>query len=571
MTNKNSYLGKALIVDDELSNRIILKALLKKSGYEVIQAVDGADAIEKFRNEGADIVFMDVMMPVMDGYQATREIKEMTGDTFIPIIFLTAMTDEDALARCIEVGGDDFLTKPLSHTLLRAKIRSMERIRDLHQDLHLLYGRMQHDEEIAEKIFSDAVQADNVAFDHIHSLTKSADIFSGDILLTSFSPSNDLNVLLGDFTGHGLAAALGALPVSEVFRSMSKKGFTSTQIINTINEKLNRMLPTGMFLAAQFVTISQELDHITVSNCGMPDFLILDADDNSIKHRVKSTGLPLGIDSSINFQKSMEVLAIQPGDRVLLATDGVSEARNTSGELFGQQRIEEIIKRQNDGNFILDAITKQLQAFCGDAPQDDDITAAEIPCIAELFPKQKFSKSVTSISRIPEQTHSGDAGNDVDIKLVLRHGRLRNNANPIPLLISHIQEEVGLDKHHALLFTVLTELYVNAVDHGVLDLSSEIKMTSNGFTRYLQERERRLATLDSGTISISLKIQPSLNGGKIIIYMEDSGSGFDYKNRCVASDTALCGRGLMLIEGLCESLEYHDPGNKVTAIYSWSK
>jgi len=567
-TNKDSR-GTALIVDDELSNRIILKSLLKKNGYEVIQAIDGADAVSKFCEHGADMVFMDVMMPIMDGYEAATKIKEITADHFTPIIFLTAMTDEDALARCIEVGGDDFLTKPLNHTLLRAKILAMERIRDLHRDLYQLYGRMHRDEEIAEQVFSNAVLADNVAFDHIHSLSRPADIFSGDILLTCFSPSNDLNILLGDFTGHGLAAALGALPVSEVFRSMSMKGFSPAQILSTINEKLSNMLPTGMFLATLYVTIDHELEHIIVCNCGMPDLLILDGSNNSIKQRIISSSLPLGIDHNLVLQDKMEVCFIKPGDHILLATDGVSEARNTSGELFGQARIDEIVKTQNNGSFVLDTITKQLEEFCGNAPQDDDITAAEIPCTSQLFQEKESVKSVSEIPHTTQHDHSSNIGDDIDFNLTLRHGRLRN-ANPIPLLISYIQETVGLDEHRATLFTLLTELYVNALDHGVLGLSSKLKDTTDGFTHYLHERERLLAVLDKGSISIGLKIEPNSTGGKIIICVEDSGEGFDFrKKRGNTSDTALCGRGLMLLEELCESLEYHEPGNKVVAVYSW--
>ena len=571
--NKVASCGTALIADDELSNRIILKALLKKYGYQVIEAVDGADAIRKFQAEDVNIVFMDVMMPVMDGYEAAAQIKTISGNTFIPILFLTAVTDEHALAHCIEVGGDDFLTKPINHTLLKAKIKSMERIRDLHKGMQVIYSRMQRDEEIAEKVFSDAVLAGNVAFEHINALSKPADIFSGDILLTSFSPSNDLHILLGDFTGHGLAAALGALPVSEVFRSMTAKGFSPAQILNTINQKLSSLLPTGMFLAAQFVSISHELDHIIVCNCGMPDFLILNGADNIIKHRVQSTGLPLGIDSSITFQDAVGILPINEGDSVLLATDGVSEARNPAGELFGQTRIEEIISQHNNGCFVLDDITSQLEAFCGDAPQDDDITAAEIPCIKALFPKKDIPLSRPAAEPVAQQKQlpASNAGGDIDFSIILRHGRLKN-ADPIPLLISYIKETVGLEEHRVALFTVLTELYVNALDHGVLGLDSKLKSSTDGFSNYMKERENRLNTLTSGQIQIELKIRPHDSGGQIIINMEDSGSGFDIEGRenKVASESEPSGRGLILIEELCESLEYHSPGNKAVATYSWS-
>ena len=119
---------------------------------------------------------------------------------------------------------------------------------------------------------------------------------------------------------------------------------------------------------------------------------------------------------------------------------------------------------------------------------------------------------------------------------------------------------------------MLTELYVNALDHGVLGLSSDIKETSDGFTHYLQKREHLLSVLNEGSITIGLKIEPNKTGGKIIICVEDSGAGFDYKEEraCTSSNTALCGRGLMLIEQLCESLEHNEKGNRVVAVYTWS-
>ncbi|MET0090840.1 MAG: fused response regulator/phosphatase [Candidatus Thiodiazotropha sp.] len=295
--------GLALIVEDEITNRMILKALLNKRGYQVIEAENGAEAVAVFQEHEPDIIFMDVMMPVMDGYLATEKIKELAGDHFIPVIFLTAMSDERAVARCIEAGDDDFLSKPYSQTILSAKMQAMERIRTLHQDTRALYSRMQRDEEIAEQVFSGAVVAGNVALEHIHTLLKPASVFSGDLMLTAFAPSHDLYVLLGDFTGQGLAAALGALPTSEAFRSMTAKGFAPQQILYAINNKLHSLLPSGMFLAVQFVKVDHQLDHITIINCGMPDCYLVEQQTGMIKERIKSRSLPLGIAPDLEFKE----------------------------------------------------------------------------------------------------------------------------------------------------------------------------------------------------------------------------------------------------------------------------
>ncbi|MBM3226450.1 MAG: response regulator, partial [Candidatus Tectomicrobia bacterium] len=115
-----------LIADDDRTNRIVLSAMLKKDGHTVCMADNGTEAVDLFAQQQPDMVLMDVMMPDMNGYEAARQIKAMAGERFVPVIFLTAMTDEEALAQCIVAGGDDFLTKPYKRTLLKAKITALE-------------------------------------------------------------------------------------------------------------------------------------------------------------------------------------------------------------------------------------------------------------------------------------------------------------------------------------------------------------------------------------------------------------------------------------------------------------
>jgi len=119
---------KILIVDDDKSNRLILSSYLKKNDYTVVEAESGLEAIELFQTDEPELVLIDVNMPLMDGLEATRQIKSMITDKFIPIIFLTAITDEKALSQCVEAGADDFLTKPYNKTLLKAKIDALKRV-----------------------------------------------------------------------------------------------------------------------------------------------------------------------------------------------------------------------------------------------------------------------------------------------------------------------------------------------------------------------------------------------------------------------------------------------------------
>jgi CheY-like chemotaxis protein len=571
MSSPNTMRGLALIVEDEETNRLILKTLLKKRGYEVVEAVNGAEAVERFTEHEPDIIFMDVMMPVMDGYEATRRIKELAGDHFIPVIFLTAMSDEKALARCVEVGGDDFLAKPFSFTVLSAKVTAMERIHALNLATRSLYSRMQRDEEIAEQVFSSAVVADNVALDQIRSLLKPASVFSGDLLLTAFAPSHDLHVLLGDFTGHGLAAAIGALPTSEVFRSMTAKGFAPHQILYAINNKLNALLPTGMFLATQFLKVDYHLDHISLINCGMPDCFLIDGNNQQIKKRISSQGLPLGITPDISYKDETLLIPIEVGDRVILATDGVTEARNPAGEYFGKQRLIESITHCQDCDFLIDKLADDLEAFCDSAPQDDDISAAEIPLFTSLLPgwEKEQIRTDSEAEKLDEwMSHGQD--DYIEFVLTLRGTHLRR-ADPVPILINYIQETAGLHEHRHPLFTILTELYVNALDHGVLQLHSALKQGEDGFSAYFRQREHRLNALTEGEIRISLRIHNMHGGGYMEIEVEDSGRGFEFQ-KLVPSEVPgeiFSGRGIMLVNSLCKQLSYSPPGNKAEAIYAW--
>ena len=149
----------ALIVDDEPTNRSILEAILAREGYRTVLAENGRQAVEIFEHERPDIVLMDVMMPEMDGYEATRQIKSASTDHYVPVIFITAIRDEAALAKCVECGGDDFLTKPFSRTILKAKMDASIRMRQLYEalnasknELDYHHQRMVREQEFAEKI-----------------------------------------------------------------------------------------------------------------------------------------------------------------------------------------------------------------------------------------------------------------------------------------------------------------------------------------------------------------------------------------------------------------------------------
>ena len=132
MNPKASHM-KVLAVDDNRTNLHILQVFLKKLGHQVILAENGEEAIQKFVAEAPDIILLDIMMPVMDGFEAARRIKAMSDERWTPIIFLSALNRDENLLVGLEAGADDYLTKPVNFVILEAKLRSMQRSLALQQ------------------------------------------------------------------------------------------------------------------------------------------------------------------------------------------------------------------------------------------------------------------------------------------------------------------------------------------------------------------------------------------------------------------------------------------------------
>jgi len=140
----------ALIVEDMESNRQLLGLILKNEGYHVDFATNGEEAVSYCQNNFPEFILMDIMMPVMDGIEATKIIKKHYGNHFVPIIFVTALSDENVLQKCIEAGGDDFLPKPISSLTLSAKIKSFSRIVRMQDTLNASLDRVKRYNKIID-------------------------------------------------------------------------------------------------------------------------------------------------------------------------------------------------------------------------------------------------------------------------------------------------------------------------------------------------------------------------------------------------------------------------------------
>lgn len=134
---------KALLIEDTLTSATLVSHQLRKIGIEPIVARNGETGIELYKQEHPDLILLDIIMPGMDGFEVARRIRQLEQfGEWTPIIFLTARTSDADLERAISVGGDDYLIKPVSGTVLAAKVRAMQRIAQMRFSLLVLTRKL---------------------------------------------------------------------------------------------------------------------------------------------------------------------------------------------------------------------------------------------------------------------------------------------------------------------------------------------------------------------------------------------------------------------------------------------
>lgn len=563
----------ALVVDDSKVQCRVLRSFLEEEDYRVITANDGMESVKMYIKHQPDLVLMDINMPVMNGYEATLQIKSLSSNTLCPLIFITSDDSEKAFVESVNVGGDGILVRPFSPQVFKAKIKSIQRITDLYGKIKSLQQEQQKDAELAEQLMSGVIEARNFALDKIGIVKKPADLFSGDIQLTALCPNGDLNVMLGDFTGHGLRSSIGAIPLAETFRAMTRKGFSLIHIITQINKQLYDLLPSDLFLGAVFVTVSENDKSAYIFNGGLPDAYILSC-EGDIKHRISSSHPPMGVLPSLLPDTNLTAFSVASSDRIELISDGIVEARNVEGEMFEFERFERSLIKGIKNKNVSETVLKDVLDFCQGMPQEDDISLIDIPCSNwNEEQKVKYTPVINNDNQAVNEEELKELDGIWDWQLKLSGSRL-GKINPIPIALNQITEIEGESEHWQNLFTILTELFVNSLDHGVLGLSSDLKSSAEGFVLYYNERESRLSRLTEGFVDVKMSYYSLPNGNRIKITISDSGDGFDvekFRENLKTRDNSpqLSGRGIYLLEQLCETLIYKNNGTVAEVTYVW--
>lgn len=562
--SKNSV--KALIIDRSELDSAILKKILINFSYQVRTAQTGLSAKEIFFEFAPDIVFLNISLPDESVDEITQLVKINSDYNYVPVIYITSADDEAVIGKYLDAGGDDFVVTPIDSSLLIAKVDSLLRSKKLYDSLLNEKSILSKQIQVQKKDLNDA----NSIISNMH-MPRFADsgnldwafiaenILSGDILCSAVNPSGEQMILVGDNTGHGLPAAIGSMITSETFYSMVTKGFDMQIIIEEINKKLFHLFPIDRFLAACIICFNDKYNEMKIWNAGFPSVLVVNS-EGKLKEKVSSMDMPLGIKLIADDEIIPIRIDLKESDTIYAFTDGLIEVFNKAGKMYGEERLLESIDANHDKKGRVKRIINDSIQFQENDKLNDDLLLLEISCDKKLLKNnKKESIDNTRIKPMVWKTRF-EFGKDVLCY-----------TNPIPTLVQTIKDIQGFGDHREKIFLILTEMYSNALEHGILNLDSSIKNLKDGFLKYYNLRQKRLDELQHGNITIDIKQTVEGDKGVVVFAIEHDGAAFDYQGigKKLDKNASNNGRGIGLINDFCRKFEYSNEGRKLSVEYEW--
>jgi len=398
--------GSILIVDDDESGREALRRHLKHKGFATLVASDAPSALESLSAHHPDLVLLDVMMPEISGMDLLSQLREQYDATQLPVIMTTALNQSHEIVEAMRLGANDYVTKPLDFAVVLARIQTQLRLKQTVAQVLALERDLSQRNMQLQKANLELSQASQRTRQELEAAAKVQEAFlptappvvgslnfawafrpcaelAGDALNVFAFDEQNVGLYVMDASGHGVPAALLAISAT---RLLSLSDGSDSILIDpgpqgsrpadpaAVAEHLNRKLAWNP-AAAQFLTIfyavlnatTREFTYVSAGHPGA-----IRCDQNGKSQLLEGTDLPIGIGESYQ-QHSIH---LQPGDRVYLYSDGITEAMNGDRAQLGVERLQKIIEENRDKPLqeSIEEILHQVDAWTGDAGARDDIS-----------------------------------------------------------------------------------------------------------------------------------------------------------------------------------------------------
>ena len=383
--------AKILVVDDKEANVRLIEGMLRVAGYTSVHSTtDPTQVCSLHRENRYSLILLDLQMPGMDGFQVMEGLKEIEAGGYLPVLVITAQPDHKL--RALEAGAKDFVSKPFEMAELRARVHNIIEVRLLHTDLTNSIRELEESREVirlktleerrkleqeldlAKETQESLLPRDlpQLANFNIHAFNNPTRYVGGDFYDFLEMSSGELMGVLADVSGKGMAAALLSSMVLGALGTEFRAGTNPQEVLNRVNRLLcEKSLPyqfVTLFLfllnpngAGQFISAGHNTAYLFRRGTGRIESLIPDA-------------YFLGMFDFACYQS--RAFRLDQGDILVVYSDGLTDAENPLGEMFGEKRLLEIIQQEapSGSHAVEQRFLKTIEEFTEGTPQTDDIT-----------------------------------------------------------------------------------------------------------------------------------------------------------------------------------------------------
>jgi sigma-B regulation protein RsbU (phosphoserine phosphatase) len=378
--------NRILIVDDEEDLEALMcqrfRRSIRKGEYEFLFARNGREALDVLeKNSNIHLVISDINMPVMDGLSLLNQLSSTNPE--ICVVIISAYGDMTNIRTAMNRGAFDFISKPIDFNDLKITIeKTLKHIDIMQQALasrdHLV--SIKKELAIAKNVQMSALP---VSFPQSEYYELSAKMIparevGGDFFDYFALDENRIGIVVADVSGKGVPAALFTMVTRAVLKSVALNHQSPAQCLSEVNNLLSQDNHACMFVTLYYGVLDLRDGRLNYSNGGHNPPRLVRGADAGVEVFPLTTNLALGIIPGYEFHD--DEIQLEVGDALFLYTDGVTEARNTSNEEFGNDRLDNQLSKSNQSQVenLVDVVVKAVEQFAGEMEQFDDITCLAV-------------------------------------------------------------------------------------------------------------------------------------------------------------------------------------------------
>ncbi len=382
--------GLLLVADDNEMNRDLLARRLSRRGFKVVTAVDGQEALDKIASQSFDVIVLDIMMPRVDGMEVLNRVRKTTAAADLPIIMATAKSETQDVVRALEMGANDYVTKPLDFQIVLARVQTQLSLKRAREELRSAHARMKKDLEAAARVQQALLPADLPVIPGAKCAWRyrACDELAGDAVNIFQVDDEHLCLYVLDVSGHGVPASLLSVSVNRSLTLHADRsslvrvpreagaGFTIARPAE-VAHRLNVIYPmiTGganLYFTLCYGILELATNRLRYVCAGHPGPILVRKDGTS--KSINTPALPIGVMKNAAYEDT--VIDLLPGDRLYLYSDGLTDELNPSGEFFGTDRLHAAIteKQEFPLDECLDALIGNLMTWHGSDRFSDDLS-----------------------------------------------------------------------------------------------------------------------------------------------------------------------------------------------------